>query len=242
MDWEARSEGWLQGILPVMKLLVTIVFLVAVLSVGKYDVAKLLLLSAYIVVSFILGGVSVKQMWRRMWTLLLLVCFMGVPNPYFDRQPLMYLGSFSLTGGMLSMLTLLMKGCLAIAAAYMLMVTTTMEELCHALRTLHVPSILVTLLLLVYRYLMVFLQEVKRITQAYSLRAPGQRGVHFRVWGSMVGNLFLHSIDRAEVVYESMLLRGFQGEFFLERKQGITMADLVYLIGWISFFIVIRWL
>ena len=48
--------------------------------------------------------------------------------------------------------------------------------------------------------------------QAYSLRAPGQKGIHISAWGSFLGQL-LRSMDRAQALYESMELRGFSGEF-----------------------------
>ena len=140
------------------------------------------------------------------------------------------------------MISLMLKGCFAVAASYLLAVTTTMEELCYALRKMHVPAVLVTLLLLVYRYMIVFLQEVKRLTQAYALRAPGQHGINIRVWGSMVGHLFLRSIERAEVVYESMLMRGFQGEFPLNKERIFSSKDWLYGVGWIVVFVLIKWL
>ena len=49
--------------------------------------------------------------------------------------------------------------------------------------------------------------------QAYSLRAPGQKGIHISAWGSFLGQLLLRSMDRAQALYESMELRGFSGEF-----------------------------
>ena len=68
---------------------------------------------------------------------------------------------------------------------------------------------LVTTILLTYRYIVLLLQEANRISTAYALRAPGQKGIHFRAWGSLLGQLLLRSMDRAQLVYESMLLRGY---------------------------------
>ena len=52
------------------------------------------------------------------------------------------------------------------------------------------------------------------MTEAYHLRAPGQKGIHISAWGSFLGQLLLRSMDRAEALYESMELRGFYGEFY----------------------------
>ena len=240
VDFEARSDGWLQRLHPLTKLVVTIAFLVVLVSFPKYQMAGVLLMAVYPIVLCILGGVSVSLMWRRTWAVLLLVCFVGLFNPFFDHTPLIKIGGFTITGGMISFLTLLLKGCLAVMAAYLLMLTTTMEDLCQALRKIHVPAVLVTVLMLIFRYLMLFLHEVERITQAYSLRAPEQRGVNIKVWGSMVGQLLLRSIDRAETVYDSMALRGFQGEFFTDRSWRMSSVDWLYVLGWIALFLIMR--
>lgn len=240
IDYEARSNGWLQNLHPLVKLVVTIVYLVILVSFPKYQLAGVLLMAVYPIALFILGEVSVNMMFRRLWVVMLLVGFVGLFNPFFDQKPLMSMGGFTITGGLISMLTLLLKGCFAIMAAYLLMLSTTMEDLCLALRKIHVPSVLVTVLMLMYRYLMVFLQEVKRLTEAYSLRAPGQKGLNIKVWGSMIGQLLLRSVDKAETVYGSMVLRGFEGEFHTPLTKRLSPTDWLYLLGWIGFFLLVR--
>ena len=81
------------------------------------------------------------------------------------------------------------------------------------LSMLHVPKLLTNLLLLTFRYVGLLLSEVAVMQQAYSLRAPGQKGIHISAWGSFLGQLLLRSMYRAQALYESMELRGFSGEF-----------------------------
>ena len=242
IDRESRRSGWLQSVNPLCKLLVTLAYLVVLLSFGKYHLAGILLMACYLLVCFIANGVSVNLLFRRMWFILLLVAFVGLPNLFIDHQPILQVGNVVITGGMLSMTTLFLKGVFAVTAAYLLMVTTPMETICGALRQLHVPAVIVTVFMLVYRYLIVLLKEVERMTCAYSLRAPGQRGVHFKVWGTMVGQLLLRSIDRAQMVYESMSLRGFDGEFYVSQDRKACWGDWLYTLGWIVFFLIIRFL
>ena len=80
------------------------------------------------------------------------------------------------------MLTLMMKGVFSLLASFLLIATTAIDSLCAALRRLHVPGILVTLLLLTYRYIGVMLEQVSVMTEAYRLRAPGQKGLHISAW------------------------------------------------------------
>ena len=117
-------------------------------------------------------------------------------------------------------------------AAYALIATTSIEKICYALRMLRIPRIIVTQILLTYRYITVLLREANAMTQAYALRAPRPKGVHFKVWGSLSGQLLLRSIDRANEVYESMILRGYRGDFQYAKVESFQMKDCGYLLIW----------
>ena len=108
------------------------------------------------------------------------------------------------------------------------------------MRLLKIPAVVVTQIQLTYRYVTVLLGEASRIMQAYSLRAPGQKGVHFKVWGSLAGQLLLRSMDKANAVYESMVLRGYQGEFSYASRKKCGAKDYLYLIVWVIIFAVIK--
>ena len=118
----------------------------------------------------------------------------GLFNPFFDRAPQLYLGAVAVSGGVISMVSLMLKGVLCLTASFLLIATTPIDSLCAALRRLHVPSLLVTLLLLTYRYVGVMTEEVAVMTDAYRLRAPGQKGIHISAWGSFLGQLLLRSM------------------------------------------------
>ena len=239
MEEEARGEGRLQALHPLSKLLVTVVYLVVLLSFHKYNLAGVLLMGFYPALAFTLGDVPLGPMWRRMRVILIPVLLVGIANPFFDRTPISASSPF-ITGGMISMVTLLLKGLFAVSAAYLLMVTTSMDDLCRTLRKLRVPAVLVTVIMLIYRYLSVFMEEIGRMRAAYSLRAPGQKGIHFKVWGPMVGMLLLRSMDRSETVYGSMTLRGFQGDFLFGRDRTFSRRDFVYLFVCIFAVLIIR--
>ena len=90
------------------------------------------------------------------------------------------------------------------------------------------------------RYIIVLLKEAERITLAYEMRAPGQKGIHWKAWGSLAGQLLLRSIDRAQVVYESMMLRGYDGIFRLVRKKSGFGVSAGYVAGWMAVFLAFR--
>lgn len=197
-------------------------------------------MGVYPIILFILGEVSFKDALKKLRIILPLVCLAGIFNPFLDRQPMFEIAGVTVTTGMVSMLTLMVKGIYSVLASYLLIATTPMEKICHALRFLHVPVVIVTQILLTYRYVRLLLNETYHIIQAYSLRAPNQKGVHFKVWGSLVGQLLLKSIDRAGEVYESMLLRGYHGEFYCDTKMPCRLRDYVYLAAWCTVFFCLR--
>ncbi len=240
MDMEAGKCGWLQGIHPLPKLFVTLIFILLTVSFGKYDLPGVLKMGIYLIILFVLGDISVKLLLKRMKAVLLLVCLVGIANPFFDREVMFRLGTVTVTGGMVSAVTLMFKGIFAVSASYLLMVTTSMEDICYALRKMHMPKMFVTVLMLVYRYMILFLKEIQRMTDAYTLRAPGQKGVHYKVWGTMVGQLLLRSMDRAQNVYDSMTLRGYNGEFHLRCKKRAGGSDYLYVFVWSMVLVCVR--
>ena len=240
IDRIASKDQWVNQMHPLVKLLLTLAYVFTVVSFPKYDVLGLLAMAVYIIISFSIAELSFRECVWRLRIVLPLVCLVGIANPFFDRMPV-DLGFIRINAGVLSMVTLMMKGIFAVLASYLLIATTTIEKICYALRLMHVPSIIVTQLLLTYRYITLLLDEVNRITQAYALRAPKQKGIHFKVWGSLTGQLLLRSIDRANDVYEGMTLRGYRGEFgYVAQTASWRAADMVYFAVWLALFILMR--
>ena len=138
------------------------------------------------------------------------------------------------------MLTLMMKGIFCLMASFLLAATTSIEDVCRALRQLHVPKVLTSLLLLTFRYISVLLDEAAIMTDAYRLRAPGQKGVHISAWGSFLGQLLLRSMDRATALYESMELRGYHGEFHYAQGRPSSRASWLFAIGCAALIVLAR--
>ena len=118
------------------------------------------------------------------------------------------------------MVTLMIKGIYSVLAAYLLIATTSIEKICYALRLLHIPAILVTQVLLTYRY----------VTKCFSRRQthdPGVQSARARSEGCSfqgIGNTGRPAASAqhgplTNEVYESMTLRGYRGEFYYTAKE-----------------------
>lgn len=240
IDTIASKDQWVNRIHPLVKFVLTVFYIGTVVSFHKYDMIGLAGMVVYPFAVFILAELSVKDSLKRLRVVLPLVCIVGLFNPFFDKA-FVWIGGIRVFAGVISMFTLMMKGIFSVLASYLLIATTQIEKICYALTILHVPKVLVTQILLTYRYITVLLDEVNRMTQSYSLRAPRQKGIHFKVWGSLTGQLLLRSMDRANVVYESMTLRGYSGDFaYMREKTVLRKQDLCYLVFWLSVMVVFR--
>ena len=240
METLAVRDQWMNQIHPLVKFILTVGYIAVVVSFPKYDLIGLLAMVVYLIAGFLLAELSFGKCLRRLRVVLPLVCVVGLANPFFDRTAV-WIGSVCVRAGVISMLTLMLKGIFAVLASYLLVATTTLEQICYALQLLHVPRMIVTQILLTGRYLTLLLAEVNRTTQAYALRAPNQKGVHYKVWGSLTGQLLLRSIDRANELYESMTLRGYTGDFgYLGAHTHMRWQDLVYFVIWCAVFAVVR--
>ncbi len=240
MDTLAAADSPIHRLNPIAKLLSTIAYIVLVVSFGKYDLSGLVPMVLWPIVLFAVSGIPVRTCFYKLRIVLPLVMAVGLANPFFDRAPLLQIGSVTISGGVVSMITLMLKGLFALMASFLLMATTPIDSLCGALRKLRVPGVIVTLLLLTYRYAGVMTQELSVMTDAYHLRAPGQKGIRFSAWGSFLGQLLLRSMDRAQELYSSMLLRGYREKFYYAKEKPFGAADAVYLICCIGFFFLLR--
>ena len=241
MDELAAADSPVHRLNPLCKLLVTVFYIVTVVSYPKYDLSGLVVMVLYPVVLFQAAEIPVSLCFRKLRIVLPLVCAVGLVNPFLDHTPLLRLGALTITGGVVSMVTLMLKGVFSLMASFLLIATTSIDTLCAALRMLHVPDILTTLLLLTYRYIGVMLEEVSIMTEGYALRAPGQKGIHISAWGSFLGQLLLRSMDRAEALYQSMLLRGFRGAYYYAEVPPCGASGIVYVIVCAGAFLCARW-
>lgn len=241
MDTLSSRDQWVNEIHPLVKLVLTLVYILLVLSFQKYDVEGVAGMVVYPLAVFLLADLSFSESLKRLKVVLPLVCFIGIFNPFFDKNYFVVVG-IRMSAGILSMITLVMKGIFSVLASYLLIATTSVDKICYAFRLLHIPKAIVTQFMLMFRYITVLLEETDRITQAYMLRAPNQKGIHFKAWGSLAGQLLLRSMDRANEVYESMLLRGYQGDYrYMKERIVLNRRDVTYFLFWIIIFLLFRW-
>ena len=132
---QAQLSTPITSLHPLAKLLMTMAYIITLMSLGKYALFKLLVLASYPLLGFYWGRISLSQALWRLRLILPLVACVGIANPLFDTH-IIYWGDFAIRAGYLSFITLMLKGVLAVLASYLLIATTTIEQICYALRLL----------------------------------------------------------------------------------------------------------
>jgi cobalt/nickel transport system permease protein len=239
LDDLARKETFIHRIHPLIKLLTTVVYLTVVVSFERYEISGLLPFIFFPVLIFAFAEIPVAPILKMILLVEPLIIGIGILNPLFDHSKVV-LGGIAVSRGWITFLSIFIKCSLTVTASILLIATTGMDRLAAALRMLKVPKIFVLQLLLTYRYISLLIEEVSRMMRAYSLRAPGQKGIKWSVWGSFAGQILLRTFERAERVYQAMSLRGFTGEYHTGDISKLSVKDLAYFTAWSLFFVIAR--
>lgn len=83
-----------------------------------------------------------------------------------------------------------------------------------ALQRLKCPTVIVQVLLFTYRYIFLFMAEMKRMDTAMKARGFVRKPNMYTltIMGNFVGTLLIRSFERTERIYKAMLSKGYQGE------------------------------
>lgn len=222
------------------KVLVTFVFIIAVVSCNRYEIARLLPFFIFPAVMIALSGLPPLYIARKIALISPFVLMIGLFNPFFDRAILYQIGPLGISGGWISLLSLFIRSLLTVGSAFVLVGTTGFTAVCQALERLGIPQVLAVQLLFLHRYIFVLADETERATRARQLRSCGKKGVGVASFGSLVGHLLLRTWQRADRIHTAMLARGFVGRFHANRQSRFGMSGLCFLFGWATTFIALR--
>lgn len=240
LDLLAMRESAVHRLDPRAKVLTTLIFIVCVVSFGRYELAAMLPFCLYPVTLMALGDLPAGYIARKVMVVIPFAVMVGLFNPLFDRQVLLQLGPLDIWGGWLSCLSIIVRAILTAAAAITLVAVTGFPAICEALERLGMPRVFAVQLLFLYRYIFVLTDEGGRVARARQLRACGRRGLGLRQFGPLLGHLLLRTWERAERIHMAMLARGFTGEVHTRHQGRFGATELLFFLGWTVFFILLR--
>lgn len=224
---------------PRAKLVTFIVYAACIVSFDKHELAGLIPYFLFFAVLLPLSGTPLMAVAGRVAAVLPLAVFIGIFNPFYDTVVIAHAGPIPVTGGMVSLASIILKFALTAGAAIMLVAVTGFMDLCAAMNRLGLPRALTTQLLLLHRYIFILTDEVARMKRARSLRALGSK-TNIKVASAMLGNLLLRTWDRAHRIHLAMVSRAWDRGFFAHRDMSLGTTDVVFCILWCSAFVGFR--
>lgn len=210
------------------KLAALFVFVVCVVSFGKYNAFSL---AVYFAFPLFLGAVckiGQREILRKSIPALCLAFFAGFANFFIDTKIAFKVFSFGVSFAMLSLFTLLLKAYLCVAVSVIFAKTTPANDIAGALAKLKIPCIVVVQIMLTIRYLNCICSEASRMAKAYALRSPMHPKIKFAHYPTMLASLFTRTLARANSIYNAMQCRNFDVRNFKRQTQNFTVKDAVF--------------
>ncbi|MCW4044074.1 MAG: cobalt ECF transporter T component CbiQ [Candidatus Bathyarchaeota archaeon] len=211
------KKGFLQSINPLVKLAVTV--LMIVVSLFVYWLPYLLLLCAIPVVLAIASKIPLKGFMARTFFMPLFAVVISVPilfitqgNPVFSAD----LGLLTLTitlEGLTRFLTFSIRVWFCVASLTLFTLSTGFDAIMQLLAEIRVPSVIVQMFSLTYRYLFVSIHELQKVLIAKEARTYVNKRTlsiaSLKHSGALLATLFIRTYERSERVYLAMKSRGF---------------------------------
>jgi cobalt/nickel transport system permease protein len=216
---------------PLTKLISALIFIIAAASFGRYDFARLAPYLFYPFVIMALAGLPYKLLLSRVLIALPFCLFAGISNVLLDRGAAFTIGSITVSLGLLSAATILLKMYLCVMAALMLVATAPFAELTVGLRRLRVPMVFVMVFETTFRYTGVFFEVLHSMSISYKLRSGNKRRREMRHMGAFLGHLFLRGFDRAEHIHTAMRCRGYSLMHIPPPRRRLRYPDAITLIS-----------
>jgi len=240
LDQLAEGDTVMHRLDPRAKVLATLVFLVSVVSFGRYELSALIPFFIFPAALIGLGDLPAGYIIGKIALICPLALVIGIFNPIFDQAVLLQLGPLPVSGGWISCASIVVRAALTVSAAIILVAVTGFPAICRAMERLGMPPAFAMQLLFLYRYIFVLTEEGGRASRARELRAFGKKGRGMASYSSLLGHLLLRTWMRAERIHMAMLARGFSGAFHSREQSRFGAAELLFLAGWSILFITLR--
>lgn len=211
---------------PRAPLLVTLFFSVLVASFPRGEVVALVPFLFWPVALASLSAVPPRALFRALLVPLPFVLLAALPALFVEPG----------AAGRAIAASVLLRFLLTATSALLVAAVWGLPALAWAMQKLGAPSVLVSQLLVLWRYLFVLGEESVRMDRARTMRSFGRRGRELALAGPFLGTLLLRSQDRAERIDRALRARGFTGSFPALRPYRFGAGAAAFLLLWSALF------
>ena len=240
LDTLSYKDTFIHALNPVIKLLITLVFILLVVSFPKYEIQGIIPFFMFPLFVIIAGEIPAGVILKKLLVVSPFIIFVGIFNPILDKEVIYQVFGIQISGGWISYSSLIIRFILTVSAALLLIATTSFPGICLALEKLKVPKIFIVQLLFLYRYTFVLADEAIKIIKARSIRSFGKKGNDIKTFINITGALLIRSIERSERIHQAICSRGFDGRIRMLKDFRLRATDMVFAGITISLFIIFR--
>ena len=226
-----------------VKLLVTILFLFCMLSCKLEHIGQLLLYFIYPILGSALASVSYWHLFKNSLFVLPFVLFIGIFNLLLNQTIQFYIYDIPITQGFIQFFAIIIRGLLSVQSVILLIETSGFYNICRSMQRITFIALFVNLLLFIYRYIYVIVQESLSITMACRSRGYGKRSFSMKIYATIVLQLLIKSFDKSDQIHKAMLSRGYNGTIkadIFSRIPKWKLNDILYMVCWSIFILGLR--
>lgn len=206
---------------PITKILITVGIMFLCIILNNIYVSLVTLVSMS-VINIKMGGHDVKDLWK-MFRIPMGFIFLGVVTIIVGKYApdTELIAGVSIGGslygissaGLIQALNIFTKAMGVIGSVYFLVMNTPMTDINLALGRMHVPTLFVELMELVYRFIFILTETAENIKVAQNSRL-GYIDIRtsYKSTGDLVSRLFISSYKKADHIYNALESRGYDGE------------------------------
>lgn len=112
--------------------------------------------------------------------------------------------------------------------------TSKEDEFLSAFKQIGIPSVMIDVVIMMYRYTFILREEAIRIFLAQKVRL-GYCGLKnsLKSIGELWGLVLVRSLNKASRVYEAMVSRGYNGRLFYESSKELNIKELGLVAGYL---------
>ncbi|MFH1717359.1 MAG: cobalt ECF transporter T component CbiQ [Planctomycetota bacterium] len=223
-----------------VKFLVVLVFTAVVISLPRTSFSILVCYAIGPFTILVLAKIPLRFVFKQILLVSPFVLVLALSCPLYDKAPVVVsFGPFHWQSslGWLRCFVILGKFIVTMLALIALVSTTRFNDLLTGLQRLGVPRLLIIQLGFLYRYIFVLIDRAHHILRARAGRRLKNLGfkTELRTAASMLGSLFIRSIETAEHISIAMQARGFDGSWRTLSKLQARRADLLFVLVAASF-------
>lgn len=243
VERSAHRRTPLNAINPRAKVVVTLAYIVVMLSMPTERLATLILFGIYPALTASMGGIGYGSLVKCSVWIVPLLAVIALPNILLRRESLFFVGDIAITEGWISAIAIVLRGLYSVQATMILIFSTGLYRLCHALQGLGLPSMMASQIYLTMRYLRLILEEALALQRARTARGFGRSNYPIKMWAVLIVQLLLGSLRRAEHIGQCMASRGFEGAMpsvALHNAERWRWHDTLYSVAWCGLLLLVR--